>query len=264
MRMTKKFRDSSKRNTKNKRHTSEIPAQYLARLLIQTYARQSRRGSETCKTPGWEKRADEIESFADRKDMKKFFDALKTVYGPQSSGTTPLLSVDGTSLLTDKEAILKRWAEHFDGVHNRPSSINDEAINRLPQVECNPLLDELPTISETVKAIKLLSSGKVPGSDAIPAEIYKAGGPPIAEKLTYFTLCGEKKPSLKNSRMQQLSTYSKRKEILKSVTIIEASLYCQLLGRFLLGSYWTDWMNTWNGQGFYQEASVDSGKTEEQ
>ena len=159
-------------------------------------------------------------------------------------------------------------------------------------MECNPLLYELPTVSKTVKSIKLLSSGKVPGSDAIPAEIYKAGGPPVAEKLTelfhimwrkeaipqkfkdatiihlfkrkgnpqekcqeqnvdlyltfvdltkafgtvsceglwkimakfgcpakfitmvrqvhdrnwqsYFTLCGEKKPSLKNSRMQQL------------------------------------------------------------
>ena len=43
---------------------------------------------------------------------------------------------------------------------------------------------------------------------------------------SYFTLCGEKKPSLKNSRMQQLSTYSKGKGILKSVTIIDASLYC--------------------------------------
>ena len=42
-------------------------------------------------------------------------------------------------------------------------------------MECNPLLDEFPTVSETVKAIKLLSSGKAPGSDAIPAEIYKAG-----------------------------------------------------------------------------------------
>ena len=50
-------------------------------------------------------------------------------------------------------------------------------------MECNPLLDELPIVSETVKAIKLLSSGKAPGSDAIPAEIYKAGGPPVAEKL---------------------------------------------------------------------------------
>ena len=31
---------------------------------------------------------------------------------------------------------------------------------------------------------KLLSSGKAPGSDAIPAEIFKAGGPPVTEKLT--------------------------------------------------------------------------------
>ena len=61
--------------------------------------------------------------------MRKFFDAFKTVYGPQSSGTTPLLSADGTSLLTDKEVIFKRWAEHCsDGVLNRPSSISDEAI----------------------------------------------------------------------------------------------------------------------------------------
>ena len=53
---------------------------------------------------------------------------------------------------------------------------------------------------------------------------------------SYFTLCGEKKPSLKNSRMQQLSNYSKWKGILKSVTIIETSLYCQLLGGSLLGA----------------------------
>ena len=115
--------------------------------------------------------------------MNKFFDALK-VYGPQSSETTPLFSADGTSLLTDKEAILKRWAEHFDSVLNRPSSINDDASNRLPQVECNLLLDEFPTVAETLKATKLLSSGKDPGSDAIPAEIYKAGGTPVANKMT--------------------------------------------------------------------------------
>ena len=127
----------------------------------------------------------EIQSFADRKDMKKFFDALKTVYGPQSSGTTPLLSADGTSLLTDKEAILKRWAEHFDSVLNRPSSISDDAINRLPQVECNLLLDDIPTVSKPVKAIKRLSSGKTTGPHAILAEIYKAGGTPVA-KISHY------------------------------------------------------------------------------
>ena len=51
-------------------------------------------------------------------------------------------------------------------------------------MECNLLLDEFPTVAETVKAIKRLSSGKAPGSDAKPAEIYKAGETPVAKKTT--------------------------------------------------------------------------------
>ena len=92
------------------------------------------------------------------------------------------------TLLTDKYAILKRWAEHFNSVLNRPSSVNDNAINRLPQIECNVLLDEFPTVTET-KAIQHLSSGKAPGTDAIPAEVYKAGGLPMTEKLTELFQC---------------------------------------------------------------------------
>ena len=91
--------------------------------------------------------------------------------------------------LTDKDAILKRWAEHFNSVLNRPSSVNDNAINRLPQIECNVLLDEFPTVTETRKAIQHLSPGKAPGTDAIPAEVYKAGGLPMAEKLTELFQC---------------------------------------------------------------------------
>ena len=160
------------------RNTSSVSSKTAYSNICKTVQTRLRDMLDSCLS----KKADKIQSFADIKDMKKFFDALKTIYCPQSSGTTPHLSADGTSFLTDNEAILKRWAEHFDGVLNRPSSSNDEAINR--QVECNPLLDELLSVSETVKAIKLLSSGKAPGSDAIPAEIYKAGGPPVAEKLT--------------------------------------------------------------------------------
>ena len=69
-------------------------------------------------------------------------------------------------------------------------------------MECNPLLDELPSLSETVKTIKLRSSFKAPGSDTIPAEIYEAGGPPVAEKPTELVhkICVEKKPSFKRSK----------------------------------------------------------------
>ena len=98
------------------------------------------------------KKTEEIQSFADRKDMKKFHDALKTIYGPKSSGATTLLSADGNTLLTDKEAILEMWAEHFNSVLNRPSSINEDAIDRLPQIECNVLLDEFPTVTENKKS----------------------------------------------------------------------------------------------------------------
>ena len=80
--------------------------------------------------------------------------------------------------LADREAILKRWAEHFNGVLNRPSSISEDAIARLQQMACNVLSDELPTVKETRKAVKQLSSGKAPDADTISAEVYKAGGYP--------------------------------------------------------------------------------------
>ena len=122
--------------------------------------------------------------------------------------------------------------------------------------------DDFPTVSETVKAIKRLSSCKAPGSNTIPAEVYKAGGPPVAEKL--FHIMWRKKAIPQEFKDALLYTYSNGKGILRSVTIIGASLYCQLLGRSLQESYWTDWMNTLISQGFYQKANVDSGRTEEQ
>ena len=72
--------------------------------------------------------------------MKNFYATLKAVYGPTTtSSSPPLLSADGNTLISDKEKILERWA--------------------------------------VAKAIKRLSSGKVPGADSIPAEVYAAGGP---------------------------------------------------------------------------------------
>ena len=179
------------------------------------------------------KKAKEIQSFADRKDIKKFQDALKTIYVPKSSGVTPLLSSDGSTLLTDTDAILKRWAEHFNSVLNRPSSVNDNAINRLPQIECNVLLDEFPTVTETRKAIQHLSSGKAPGTDAIPAEVYKAGGLSMTEKLTELLQCMWRKEAIpQDFKDASIIHLYKLKEILKSVTTTEVSLSYQLLGRY--------------------------------
>ncbi|BHF85831.1 hypothetical protein SprV_1002900400 [Sparganum proliferum] len=61
-------------------------------------------------------------------------------------GTAPILSADGNTLLTEKSQILQRWTEHFRGVLNRPSTISDAGIVRLPQVETNVDLDLPPAL----------------------------------------------------------------------------------------------------------------------
>ena len=47
--------------------------------------------------------------------------------GPQSTGTSPLLSADGTTPLTEKNAILERQVEHFN---------SEERMKGLPVAFC--------------------------------------------------------------------------------------------------------------------------------
>ena len=65
------------------------------------------------------------------------------------------------NLEKEKKEILKRWAEHFNSVLNRPSSANDNAINRLSQIECNVLLDEFLLVKHQVQMQFLLKSIKL-------------------------------------------------------------------------------------------------------
>ncbi|KAI8780545.1 hypothetical protein BgiBS90_017896 [Biomphalaria glabrata] len=130
------------------------------------------------------KKVETIKEFADKHDMKNFYHAINEIYGPTKSGSSPLLNADVTILLTDKEEILKRWAEHFEKVLNTPSIINEAAIVRLHQVPMNEKWMTIPpTLKETNLAIQQLASGKAPGADSIPAAVYTKGGLALIERL---------------------------------------------------------------------------------
>ena len=90
---------------------------------------------------------------------------------------------------TDRSEILKRWAEHFNDVLTRPSTILLAAFDEVTQ---HPIIHELearPNIAETTQAIKKLTSGKAAGSEAIAAEIYKHGGINLTKRLVQlFTI----------------------------------------------------------------------------
>ena len=97
--MMTKLRGFLKKNTNCTRHIKMILAQYPRKQTIATFVKQD----------SWLRmKTDEIQSFADRKDLKKFHDALKTIYGPKTVGATTLLSADGSTLLTDKNGISRQ------------------------------------------------------------------------------------------------------------------------------------------------------------
>ena len=74
---------------------------------------------------------------------------------------------------------------NLDGVLvlNRLSKMNEEAIDRIPQIDVNMALGLTPTLDEVTKAIKSLSKDKAPGADAITADSFSEGGPDLVGKL---------------------------------------------------------------------------------
>nr|VZI36823.1 unnamed protein product [Spirometra erinaceieuropaei] len=99
------------------------------------------------------RKAEDFQRYAGRNESKNFFAATMTVYGPTAKGTAPLLSTDGTTLLTEKSQILKRWVEHFRNVLNRSSRISDIVIDWLPQEEIDIDLYIPSSLPETICAV---------------------------------------------------------------------------------------------------------------
>ena len=148
------------------------------------------------------KKAQELQKAADIKDSKGFFSGLKAVYGPKSSGSTPVLNADESSLLTDKGQIFGRWAEHFNKILNCPSTVSDAALDEIEQLSVLEHLSMAPTVPEVQKATRQMSTGKAAGPDGIPADVYKLGGPRLIRELTsLYARCGRRKQYLRSSVM---------------------------------------------------------------
>ena len=124
----------------------------------------------------WNDKDDEVQCSADAHNSKLFFNVFKTIYGPATSGCSPLPSSDGKTQIKDMAGLLECWIEHFSSLLNRPSSVDQNALGQIPQNPIMTELDEPPTLDEFQKAIQQTSSDRASGKDSIPAEIYKAAG----------------------------------------------------------------------------------------
>nr|VZI40906.1 unnamed protein product [Spirometra erinaceieuropaei] len=129
-------------------------------------------------------KAEEIHGYMDRNKWKNIFSAIKAVYGLQTKGTALFSAPTAVSYSLRTHEYYSEWTEHFRGILNCPSTISDATIARLLQMWTNADLDLLPFLLESIRVVQQLFSAKAPRSDAIPAEIYKHGGPQLMDNLT--------------------------------------------------------------------------------
>ena len=143
--------------------------------------KQAQRKLREMKDAWWDRKAEEVQMYADTHNSKKFFSALKTAYGPSKPGSTPLQSADGFMLIKDQEGLRNRWAKHFSTLLNKRSTVDTTALEQVPQQPTLNDLDLPPSMDELSKALKQTNCGRASGKDGIPAEIYKAAGPRAME-----------------------------------------------------------------------------------
>ena len=186
----------------------------------------------------WIDLAERTQLCADTGDYRGFYEGLKKVYGPTIQVQSPLRSLDGQKLLTDKESILDRWSEHFQALFSANRTVQDTAILHIPQQTVKPELDELPTLEETTKAIKQLKSGKAAIGDGIPAEIWKHGGQTLHSKLHELFLCCWEQGKLPQDLRDAVITLYKNKGVksdysnYRGITLL--SIAGKILARVLL------------------------------
>ena len=73
---------------------------------------------------------------------------------------------------------------HFSTLLNRTSEVTNEALESIQQRIMIPELDAPPNTAEVDAAIKQLQTGKAPGPDGIPAEVFKVGAETLITHLT--------------------------------------------------------------------------------
>ena len=115
--------------------------------------------------------AKQAEEAAGQGNLKELYMVTRRLAGKFQQTDKPVRDKNGITLTTAEEQ-LKRWAEHFRELLNRPAPENRPDI---PPAETElPINCNRPSKVEIKKAIKMLRNWKAAGPDGIPAEAIKA------------------------------------------------------------------------------------------
>ena len=115
--------------------------------------------------------ARQAETAAGQGNLRDLYLVTKKLTSKFQQTDKPVMDKNGNPLTTTNEQ-LKRWAEHFRELLNRPTP--DSPPDIPPAETALPISCDKPSKTEIKKAIMTLRSGKAAGPDEIPAEAIKA------------------------------------------------------------------------------------------
>jgi len=126
------------------------------------------------------KQFEELAALRDRNEVRKFYKKVTNITQGHKQRTIVCRSKQG-ELITEINSIRERWAEHFkehlDGAI--PPVNNAITFDPLPLTEA----EDHPSLEEVREAISSLKNNKSTGTDNLPAEIFKHGGPILLEHM---------------------------------------------------------------------------------
>ena len=115
------------------------------------------------------------------------FDGIRKAVRPTQAKYAPLKS-SAEEVINEKSKLMECLVEHYSELYGSVSSISHSALNQVESLPTLYELDVIPTKEELSEAIKVISTGKAPGLDGIPAEVFKCGGCKLLDAL-YLLLC---------------------------------------------------------------------------
>ena len=159
-------------------HPSDGSRQHYRYLVNKTKA-----SARADKNRWWREQAEDVQRDADQHRSKSFYHKLRRLTKGFSCADLGHIKDKHGNLLDDEVAKLDRWAEHFSGVLNVDSCVDESLLNSLPDPASQlPIVADEPDLNDVIAAIQKLNDS-APGLDRLTAKILKAGGTVIAEWL---------------------------------------------------------------------------------
>lgn len=175
-------------DTKNKAYKAMLQ-RHNTRIATEEYKekrRQEKRIHKAKKRQYEQHEVDMIESNSNQHNTRRMYQQLNHMRKDFKPRITTCKAKDGT-ILSDKASILNRWVEHFNELLNSNNHADEDTpIGNVPVCTENIAL---PTLDEIKSAIRKLKNNKSPGSDALPSELFKHGGPQLHQILHHLITC---------------------------------------------------------------------------